>query len=88
MFLYFMSKLINGSIFKASAAPLSGSLMYSILGKYSYNIGCQRSTLSVVRFSNVRVLWSVYTVIRCLKIIVRNSFKVYTIIKSSLSVFI
>ena len=82
MLLYFMSELINVSLLKASDESLSGPLIYFILGPYSSNIRCQRSTLSVVKLSNVRFLWSIYTVIICPKRILRNSFNVFTILNS------
>ena len=72
------SESINDSLLKATAASLSRPLIYFISGPYYSSIRRQRITLSVVRLSNVEFLWSVYTVIRCHKIIVRNSFRVST----------
>ena len=83
-----MSELSNGILLKESAAPLSGPLMYFISGPYYSHIRRQGSTLSVVKFSNVRLLWYIYTVIQCPKRNVRNHFKVSTILNTSLSIFI
>ena len=88
MLLYYKSDLINISLLKASAASLSGPLIYFISGPYYSNIRRQRSTLSVVNISNVRFLWSVYTFIWCTKIIVWKSFKVSTILKNSISIVV
>ena len=79
------SELIDGSLLKASTESLSSSLVYFISGPYSYSIRRQCSTISVVKFSNVRFLWSSYTVIRCPKRILWKSFKVATVLNSSFS---
>ena len=64
-----MSESINGNLLNVSAESLSGPSIHFILGPYSSNIRLQRSTNSVVKLSNVSFLWSVYTVIRCPKIL-------------------
>ena len=61
MLLSTMSELINRILLKASSASLSVPFMYFISGPYHSNIRHQCSTLSVVKFSNVIFLWSVYT---------------------------
>ena len=86
MLLYVTSELINGGLLKAFYVLLSGPLIYFISGLYSSNIRRQHSSLSVVNFSNVRFLRSLYTVIRCPKIIVRNCFIVSTIFNSYFSI--
>ena len=83
MLLYVISELINGSQLKASSVSLSGPLIYFISGPYSYTIRRQNSTLSVLKFSNVIILCYVYIVIQCPKIIVRDSFRVSTILNRS-----
>ena len=87
-FISTMSELINGSLLQASAALLSGPLIYFISGPYSSTIRYQRSTISVVKFLNMRFLWSVYTGIWCHKIVVRNYFKFSTIINNYFSVVV
>ena len=84
MSLSFTSELINGSPLKPYAASLSFPLIYFISGPYYSNIRRQHSTLSVVKFSNMRFLWSVYTVIWFHKRIVQNCFKVSTILNRSI----
>ena len=67
---------------------LSGTFIYLILGPYYSNISCQRRTISVVILSNVIFLWSVYTIIQCPNIMVRNHFRVSAIINGSCSVVV
>ena len=70
------------------AASLSGPFVFLFMGMYySYKI-IQCSTIYVVKLSYVRFLWSVYLVIRCPNIMVRNYFRVSTIIDSSRSVVV
>ena len=83
-----MSELINASLIKALDESLSGSLIYFISIPYSYKIRRQRSAFSVVDFSKVGFLWSIYTILRCPKIIERNSFRVSNILNSYLYVVI
>ena len=88
MLLSSKSELINDSLLKSYDASLSDPFIYFISGPYSSNMRFQRSTLSVVKFSNVRFLWSVYTVIWSPKIIVRKYFNFSTILNSYLSVVV
>ena len=60
--------------------------MHFIVGPYYSISKRQRRTLSVIKFLFVIFLWSVYTVIRCTIIMIRNYFRVSTILRSSLSV--
>ena len=58
-----MPELISGILLKASAETLSGPFIYFIVGLYYYNSKCQLRTLSIVKFSKLRFLWSIYIVI-------------------------
>ena len=82
MLISFTSELVNVNPLKISDASLSGRLVYFIPGPYYSNIRLQRSTIYVVKFSIVNLFWSVYTVIRRPKTIVRKYFKVSTILNS------
>ena len=83
IYLSTIPELINGCMLKASVMSLSGTFIYLILGLYSSNNKRQHSTIFVVKFQNMILLWSVYTVIKCTNRMLNNSFRVYTILNIS-----
>ena len=81
-FLSVDSEIMSGIRIKFSFVSLSDHLTYLIVGPYYFNIKFQKSALSVVKFSSVIFLWSLYTVIQCTSTMVHNYFRVSTIINS------
>ena len=75
-----------GNFDSASTAMFSSPFIYLISGPYSSNISLHCNTLSVLKFLHVKFSWSVYIFNFLPNKIVRNSFKILTILSNSFSV--